>query len=174
MHCLQRKGTKSAKKTLSSSALQTFRIRASCANYRSMGPRPVFPATGRGPMLHLVAAEGRAKIAVFLRLDRPDEERCRLIRRMLSLTSLKSVYWLNLFREFSRRYNEFADPPRQAYNTQSIPTRSLLPHLPDNNLPDHQAAPVAGSNRNEVKDRALFPPQAVKGRTMKHRKCTNE
>ena len=25
-------------------------------------PRAVFPATGRGPMLHLAAAEGRAKI----------------------------------------------------------------------------------------------------------------
>ena len=79
-------------------------------------------------------------IVVFLRLERPDEERCRLIRRMLSLMLLNSVYWLNLCREFSRRYNEFAGPPRHAWMTQSIPRRSLLPHFPDNNLPDHQAA----------------------------------
>ena len=73
---------------LEASALQTIRIRAPCANFRSMAPpgrvlshgpcsqpRPVFPATGRGPMLHLVAAEGRAKIVVFLRLEGSDEER---------------------------------------------------------------------------------------------------
>ena len=48
-------------------ALQTFEVCACCANCRSMGPWPVFPATGRGPMLHLVAAEGRAKSFVPLR-----------------------------------------------------------------------------------------------------------
>ena len=48
-------------------SLQTVRIRAGCANFCSMGPRPVFPATGRGPMLHLVATKGRAKSFVSLR-----------------------------------------------------------------------------------------------------------
>ena len=36
-----------------------------------MVPRAVFPATGRGPMLHLVAAEGRAKRFPSLRCPVP-------------------------------------------------------------------------------------------------------
>ena len=31
-----------------------------------MAPRAVFPATGRGPMLHLAATEGRAKLFIVL------------------------------------------------------------------------------------------------------------
>ena len=36
-----------------------------------MGPRPVFPATSRGPMLLLVAAKGRAKLFAPLRCLAP-------------------------------------------------------------------------------------------------------